>query len=167
MTIAHANCAGEVRPTQVRKATEPDTRHIAALEAALFPDAWSATALRSYVTGSETPAGRAAWVAGVVVPHRAVVGYLLISWVLDEGTIDRIGVSPDYQRQGIGRQLLGTGLRALAEQGIGQAWLEVGASNEAAIRLYESAGFTVMDRRRGYYVGPPPDDALVMMKVVS
>jgi ribosomal-protein-alanine N-acetyltransferase len=39
--------------------------------------------------------------------------------------------------------------------------LEVRASNQAAIRLYESAGFQLLGRRKGYYSG---EDGLVYWK---
>jgi [ribosomal protein S18]-alanine N-acetyltransferase len=49
------------------------------------------------------------------------------------------------------------------ERGVECATLEVRASNEAAIRLYEGLGFVQSARRKGYY----PDnreDAVVMWR---
>lgn len=147
---------------------------IARLEAELFADAWSSAGLMPYVTGGTGNTGHAAWVLEVVpsgqkaiIPRQRVAGYLLYSWVLDEGSIDRIGVTGEHQRRGIGRVLLEYALSTLRGRGIRQVWLEVGASNEAAIRLYEAVGFSIVSRRTGYYVGPPADDALVMNKVIE
>ncbi|HKP42664.1 ribosomal protein S18-alanine N-acetyltransferase [Mycobacterium sp.] len=65
-----------------------------------------------------------------------------------EYEIHTIGVDPDYQGQGIGRQLLA----ALLEFGNGgTVFLEVRTDNESAINLYESVGFVRMGLRRRYY----------------
>lgn len=118
-------------------------------------------------------AGQAAWVAEDSQPGELRVltvqirGYLLTSWVLDEGTIDRLGVAGECRRRGIGRALLDHGLTALAGRGIRRAWLEVATSYEPAIALYTAAGFRPIARRKGYYAGPPPDDALVMEKIIA
>jgi len=72
-------------------------------------------------------------------------------------------VSPDYQRQGLGRALLEYIISELENRGIATLWLEVRASNQAAIALYESLGFNEATIRRNYY--PAKDgreDAIVM-----
>jgi len=150
----------------VRLATEEDLPVLVRLEAALFPDAWSPASLTPYVSGERNGAyhHRLAWIAEA---DGAVRGYLLASWVLDEGTVERVGVAPEHRRRGIGRALLDHCLAALAGRGIREVWLEVAASNEAALHLYENAGFVLVSRRRGYYAGPPPEDALVMKKAIS
>jgi len=163
-----------VRVVHVRLATVRDVPHIARLEAELFPDAWSPAGLVPHTFRGNRRAGRAAWVAEpvrgageAVISSTVPAGYLLLSWVLDEGTVERIGVAPEHRRRGIGRALLERGIGALRERGVRQVWLEVGASNEAAIRLYEEAGFAPVSRRIRYYVGPPPDDAVVMRKLIA
>jgi [ribosomal protein S18]-alanine N-acetyltransferase len=45
-------------------------------------------------------------------------------------------------------------------------WLEVRPSNAAARRLYESRGFQLIGRRRGYYRAPV-EDALVMRREID
>lgn len=83
--------------------------------------------------------------------------------VLDEATLFNIAVSPSYQRQGLGRALLEHIIRELESRAITTLWLEVRASNQAAIGLYESLGFSEVTVRRNYY--PAKDgreDAIVM-----
>jgi ribosomal-protein-alanine N-acetyltransferase len=46
------------------------------------------------------------------------------------------------------------------------AYLEVRPSNDSAIRLYESHGFSIVRRRKGYY-GDTGEDALVMRAVLK
>jgi ribosomal-protein-alanine N-acetyltransferase len=62
--------------------------------------------------------------------------------------IHTIGVDPDYQGQGIGRQLLE---HLLEYADGGTVFLEVRIDNEPAIKLYESVGFVRMGLRRRYY----------------
>jgi ribosomal-protein-alanine N-acetyltransferase len=65
-----------------------------------------------------------------------------------EYEIHTVGVAAAYQAQGIGRQLL-TELLEYANGGT--VFLEVRTDNEAAIALYESAGFVRVGLRRRYY----------------
>jgi ribosomal-protein-alanine N-acetyltransferase len=54
-----------------------------------------------------------------------------------------------------------------ARLGVDRIFLEVRASNEAALRFYGGLGFQQIGRRRGYYPTPPPDpreDALLLAK---
>ena len=65
------------------------------------------------------------------------------------------------RRRGIGRLLLGTVLDEARRRGLRLVGLEVRPSNAGALRLYESFGFRVVGRRRGYYYDTG-EDALVM-----
>lgn len=92
-----------------------------------------------------------------------VVGFAGLWIVVDEGHITTVAVEPDHRRHGIGRKLVVELLSRGKERGIVCSTLEVRASNDAAIRLYEQLGFVQAARRKGYY----PDnreDAIVMWK---
>jgi ribosomal protein S18 acetylase RimI-like enzyme len=59
----------------------------------------------------------------------------------------RMYVAPHATGQGIGRELLRAGIqRARRMPGIAKLNLTVAASNERAVRLYESEGFRVFSR---------------------
>lgn len=91
----------------------------------------------------------------------AVVGYAGAWLVVDEGHITTVAVDPLHRRQGIGRTLTLEILKRCRERGMLCSTLEVRASNEPAIKLYEALGYVTTARRKGYY----PDnqeDALVM-----
>ena len=66
------------------------------------------------------------------------------------GEIFVIGIDPSRQGSGLGKALVVAGLAHLAERGIRTGMLFVDGDNEAAIRLYESLGFTTHRRDRAY-----------------
>jgi mycothiol synthase len=66
------------------------------------------------------------------------------------GEIFVIGVDPSRQALGLGRALVVAGLSHLADRGIRTGMLFVDGDNEAALRLYESLGFTIHRRDRAY-----------------
>ncbi|MFB2839142.1 ribosomal protein S18-alanine N-acetyltransferase [Floridanema evergladense] len=81
--------------------------------------------------------------------------------ILDEAHITIVAVSPDYQHQGLGQAMLLALLSRARQRGIERATLEVKASNQPAISLYQKFGFKVAGTRRGYYQDTG-EDALVL-----
>jgi [ribosomal protein S18]-alanine N-acetyltransferase len=90
-----------------------------------------------------------------------VAGYLCLWEVADEVHITNVAVHPDLRRQGIARSLLRTVLEDARGRRFKIVVLEVRPSNQHAVSLYESFGFRVVGRRRGYYYDTG-EDALVM-----
>ncbi len=54
--------------------------------------------------------------------------------------INEVGVSPDYQRRGLGKQLVSLLLEHGRALGCAEAWVGTELDNEAARRLYEVSG---------------------------
>jgi mycothiol synthase len=63
------------------------------------------------------------------------------------GEIYVLGVDPDFQGLGLGRELAVAGLHLLSGKGLDTAMLYVDAANYRAIRLYKSLGFITQDRK--------------------
>jgi ribosomal protein S18 acetylase RimI-like enzyme len=96
-----------------------------------------------------------------------IVGFAAFSAILiigaGEATLENMAIAPPWQRQGIGRRLLRAGLLWCRSQAAGKAFLEVRATNGAAIALYQRAGFSAVGNRPGYY-REPAEDGLQMQK---
>lgn len=90
-----------------------------------------------------------------------VLGYLCLWEVAEELHITNIAVHPSFRRQGIGRTLLQGVLDDARHRKLRVVVLEVRPSNTEARTLYETIGFRVIGRRRGYYYDTG-EDALVM-----
>jgi len=71
-----------------------------------------------------------------------LIGYCWLKVEGGEGEFYVVGVSPDHQGQGLGRQLVEAGLARLASRGIRTAHLYVEGDNAPALALYSSFGFT-------------------------
>ena len=138
-------------------ATWRDLGEIRQLEDICFPeDAWPLIDM----VGTLTLPG--------IVRYKAEMGCRVVGFVAGEikryqqtGWISTICVHPKYRGYGIGRKLL-----ELCEKDIPMPRLKlsVRASNHAAIKMYERAGYTAVSRWRRYYKGG--EDALVMEKVI-
>lgn len=100
----------------------------------------------------------------VLLVDGKLVGFFYSQCVAGEASLLNIAVAPSAQGKGYGRALMQEFLEQSERLNAEEAWLEVRASNTAAISLYESLGFNEIDRRRGYY--PTRDggteDAIVM-----
>ncbi len=92
-----------------------------------------------------------------------MAAFAITQVVLDEATLFNIAVSPAFQRRGLGRALLEHLISELEQKQILTLWLEVRASNVAAIALYESLGFNEATIRRNYYpTANGREDAIIM-----
>jgi ribosomal-protein-alanine N-acetyltransferase len=99
-----------------------------------------------------------AWIAE---QEGRVIGFLIGRAVADEFEILNLAVARSRRRRGIATRLLETMAACLRTIGTRRAYLEVRASNEAAIALYARHGFRACGRRARYYQYPQ-EDAVVL-----
>ena len=76
----------------------------------------------------------------VAVQSRSVVGTVLCGHDGRRGLIHHLVVAADHQRKGVGRLLLGYGLKALREAGIEKCHLLVFNTNQAGLSFWRSVG---------------------------
>ena len=93
-------------------------------------------------------------------------GVALCRVAADEAELLTIAVRPACRRLGGARRLLAAVLDWAREAGATTLFLEVGADNPGAQRLYAAHGFVEAGRRKAYYSRGvlPPADALVMRR---
>lgn len=99
-----------------------------------------------------------------VMEDERSVGFVLAErgWWRDEGTITLLGIHPDYQRRGLGRQLLSA---AEAQLNTRRYKLTVRVSNAPAIALYEHCDYRRISRLTRYYARG--EDGWVMEKIAG
>ena len=124
------------------------------IEAAVNTAPWSERAFRNELTNPES-------CFLVAIADGVIAGYGGYWRCIDEAHITNVAIDPERQRLGIGRRVMLELLGRARTDGLTCSTLEVRAGNEAAIKLYENLGYTIVSRRKSYY----PDnqeDALVM-----
>jgi [ribosomal protein S18]-alanine N-acetyltransferase len=92
---------------------------------------------------------------------QGLIGFGCFWAILDEAHITLLGIHPDYQRQGLGQLLLVAMLDQARSIEMARSTLEVRASNQGAINLYEKYGFQTVGRRKKYYQDNDEDGVIM------
>ncbi|MGZ5402250.1 MAG: ribosomal protein S18-alanine N-acetyltransferase [Aeromicrobium sp.] len=143
----------------IREAALADLAALTDLESACFAgDAWSPALIESELLGETRSVLLASGETGVI-------GYCSMRIVDGVADPQRIAVRPAARRQGLGRELLEELFGRATGRGATRMLLEVAASNEAAIGLYESFSFEPISRRHDYYADGT--DAVVMERTLG
>ena len=141
----------------IRDVQPGEIPQIEALEKACFSVPWTADQLKGQLKDRQHE------FIAAVSEGGAVLGYIGMMHVLDEGYISNVAVAPENRRQGIGDALILALLKICAALGLSFVTLEVRAGNAPAIALYEKHGFARVGLRKNYY-DRPREDALLMTK---
>ena len=130
-----------------RPAVEEDLESMLKIEAASYPEPWSAEHFRQemqkpyarvlVLTDDETDA--------------IILGYITY-WVQVEGaSLLNIAVAPNWRHFGFARRLMQTMVNEVVRDEIPKITLEVRESNSGAIALYQTMGFTKTHERKKFY----------------
>ena len=94
----------------------------------------------------------------------SVIAFICFRNVTEESELLNIGVHPDYRQVGLGRKLMQFYIDFCSPLRIKTFYLEVNASNQLAIHLYQYFSYQSFGVRKNFYQGN--FDALLMMKRV-
>lgn len=140
----------------IKKMDETHVGAVAALEKVCFSDPWSEKSV-----GDELRNPLSLWL--VAMEGEVLAGYIGSQSVMGESDMMNVAVDPAFRRQGIGEKLVNALVEELAKAGNHCLSLEVRASNDPAIALYQKLGFAQVGRRPKYYRNPR-EDALILRK---
>jgi ribosomal-protein-alanine N-acetyltransferase len=144
----------------VRRALSTEMKAILALEQACAEAPhWSETA---WVTAlSQDESSGVARVCFVAESGGKVIGFVVVSCIGGAAELESVAVAEAARRQGVGRALCNEAIAWSLGVAAREVGLEVRASSEGALALYETLGFTEIGQRDGYY-RDPTDDAVLM-----
>lgn len=129
---------------KIRRVRTEDVNELMRLEEGSIEHPWTSEDLMKLAT-DQNKAGFAAEEDG------NIIGYIGLSFILDEAEIGNLVVDKDFRRQGIGGSLIEEVKEFLKDQGIAKVFLEVAEDNESAKALYLKSGFNSFNIRKDYY----------------
>jgi [ribosomal protein S18]-alanine N-acetyltransferase len=134
-----------------------DLERVSRIELASYDHPWSLGNFRDSLH-----AGYSAWVREA---DCGVIGYYVMMAAAGEAHLLNLTIAPAWRRHGLGRDLLQHCLERARDHHAENLYLEVRASNIAAIALYQSSGFIDLALRHAYYPAREGrEDALIMKR---
>jgi tRNA threonylcarbamoyladenosine biosynthesis protein TsaB len=144
----YAKLPGDPQPTvTIGEATASQSNLLAALHAQCFDQGWTSKAIAELMTMPGAFALQARSGEGLL-------GFVLARSAGDQAEILTICVTPPYRRRHVAEKLMQAAAERLAREGALSLYIEVAASNAAALKLYEQLGFLATGRRPDYYAVP-------------
>lgn len=172
--------------TKLRQMSEADIAQVADIERESFPSMWPQTAyrrelsnkiaryfvvteLRDEAAGAEprSSTGILGALRRVVggseqdAPSEYLLGFIGLWLMVNEAHIVTVAVREQYRRSGIGERLLIAAIELAMDADQEVVTLEVRASNDSAIRMYEKYGFSRVGLRKRYYTDNNEDAAIM------
>ena len=139
-----------MRAADPRKKLRPmmasDLPRVIAIEAASYPAPWSAKTFEDCLA-AEAKGYR----CYVLLLDELVVGYAVLTVILDEAELLNFCLGPEHRGRGKAGAYLDQLLTKLQQQGVQKLFLEVRQSNTPARRLYTAAGMQEVGLRKDYY----------------
>lgn len=137
----------------IRPMRKDDIDNVHIVEVDCFDDPWSKKSLMDELKNK---------LARYLVAEldSAIVGYIGVWFIVDEGHITNVAVHSDYRGQRIGDKLVSEMIKLCKSSGIISMTLEVRSSNTIAQNLYRKYGFKMAGIRKEYYSNR--EDAIIM-----
>lgn len=139
---------------KIERMTEAHLDAVAELERECFAHPWSRESLKETLRSGDS-------LFYIAELDGRVIGYIGMSFVLDEGYIYNVAVEKSSRKKGAGSALIQTLVNYGKKNGFAFLTLEVRESNTAARSLYSSFGFIKVGERKKYY-SDPVDNAVLM-----
>jgi ribosomal-protein-alanine N-acetyltransferase len=112
---------------------------------------------------SSSASGAAGEGSSAVGEGGEVVGFAVASLLPPEAELETIAVASAAQHYGLARRLFAELAAELGKAQITEVFLEVRASNQSALGLYQGVGFAETGRRVRYYHDPVEDAVLMRL----
>lgn len=144
----------------VRPLYPDDLKAILEIERVSFATPWSLEAFKTELKDNEYARYLCLELEG------QVIGYMGLWFILDEGHITNIAITPNHRGQHWGEFLMRSVMEKMLEQGMARMTLEVRVTNSPAQSLYKRLGFVTAGVRKGYYADTG-EDALIMWAELS
>lgn len=141
---------------EIRQMQLDDLEQVMEIENENFSVPWTETGFFSFLIREDT-------LFLVAQEGEEILGYCGVVMVQDEGDITNVAVKKNRQNQGVGKKLMEELVKYTEQEGVTRLFLEVRASNEPAIHLYQNMGFVQTGIRKNYYE-EPREDGIMMMR---
>jgi ribosomal-protein-alanine N-acetyltransferase len=147
-----------MKDLEIRNMEEKDITQVMQIERVSFSTPWSEISFYKELHKTRT-------ILKVAALHEVIVGYTVGEYVIDEGHILDLAVHPRYRLMHVATMLVENILREFNSLLCRFIYLEVRASNYAALRLYRNMGFGIVGTRKWYYVAPKEDGVIMMREI--
>jgi ribosomal-protein-alanine N-acetyltransferase len=137
-------------------------RHLSdvlSIEASSFTTPWSK---KAWVEEMRNPFAYSFVTRWNDITDHPLVGFICFRNIGDESELFNLCVHPQYRQLGIGRNILQFYFDFCHQMKIRTFYLEVNATNQAAIRLYQTFSYQMVGKRKKFYEGQY--DAFLMLK---
>ncbi len=138
---------------------ECDLDEVLLIEAASRQTSWSR---QSFIEEMKNPLSSCFVLKQRNGTHDQALGFICFRLIGEESELLNLAIHPLYRHRGLGKELMTFYVNFCYERKVKSFFLETGASNQPAIRLYGSFGYRIEGVRPRFYRGE--EDALLMVK---
>lgn len=146
---------GVIEVYDIRLMEESDLEQVVEIEKSIFSDPWSRQSFLDSLNQDMC-------VYLAVENQEEIVAYCGLYVVQDEGQITNVAVKENYRNAHVATDMLNQLIKHAIDKGACNFTLEVRASNNAAIHIYEKLGFEKVGTRKKFYE-KPVEDAIIML----